>query len=184
MKSTEAIDESVESSGPVLAAAESAGAADPSMLDQRRRRLVRGAAALAPLVLTLRSGALAAASCTGVKVGVADTTPSTNDKPGWIVMDKNATPIAKVQGLQEGDVCVDTGILQTCDGNNPGKVFVPSSSSFNEITTELVVKRNHPTQANKRYFACGTTTGWEGKDNIAILSAASCKSLNGGQECT
>ncbi len=30
-----------------------------------RRRLVRGAMALAPLVLTLRSGALAAASCTG-----------------------------------------------------------------------------------------------------------------------
>lgn len=30
-----------------------------------RRRLVRGAVSLAPVVLTLRSGALAAASCTG-----------------------------------------------------------------------------------------------------------------------
>ena len=35
--------------------------------DLRRRRLIRGAAGVAPLVLTLRSGALAAgASCTGV----------------------------------------------------------------------------------------------------------------------
>ena len=33
-----------------------------------RRRLVRGAVSLAPVVLTLRSGGLAAASCTGVKV--------------------------------------------------------------------------------------------------------------------
>jgi hypothetical protein len=33
-----------------------------------RRRLVRGAMALAPLVLTLRSGALAAASCTSVRL--------------------------------------------------------------------------------------------------------------------
>jgi hypothetical protein len=36
--------------------------------DIRRRRLVRGAAAVAPMVLTLRSGALAAASCTGAKI--------------------------------------------------------------------------------------------------------------------
>jgi hypothetical protein len=34
----------------------------------KRRRLVRGAMALAPVVLTLRSGALAAASCTGAVV--------------------------------------------------------------------------------------------------------------------
>ena len=80
MKSTEAIDESVESSGPVLAAAESAGAADPSMLDQRRRRLVRGAAAFAPLVLTLRSGALAAASCTGTKIAIADARTNSNGR--------------------------------------------------------------------------------------------------------
>jgi hypothetical protein len=33
-----------------------------------RRRLVRGAVALAPLVLTLRSGALAAASCTAARI--------------------------------------------------------------------------------------------------------------------
>ena len=37
-----------------------------------RRRLVRGAVALAPLVLTLRSGALAAASCTAARVVTLD----------------------------------------------------------------------------------------------------------------
>jgi hypothetical protein len=42
--------------------------------DIRRRRLVRGAAAVAPMVLTLRSGALAAASCTGAKIISIDST--------------------------------------------------------------------------------------------------------------
>jgi hypothetical protein len=39
-----------------------------SIPDLTKRRLMRGAAAAAPVLLTLRSGALAAASCTGVKV--------------------------------------------------------------------------------------------------------------------
>jgi hypothetical protein len=37
-------------------------------LNFKRRRLIRGAIAVAPMVLTLRSGALAAASCTGALV--------------------------------------------------------------------------------------------------------------------
>ncbi|HPP45940.1 MAG TPA: hypothetical protein PLF25_00375 [Accumulibacter sp.] len=41
---------------------------DSPLSDQRRRRLIRGAVAFAPLVLTLRSGALAAASCTGARI--------------------------------------------------------------------------------------------------------------------
>jgi len=42
--------------------------ATSSIADNKRRRLVRGAMAVAPLVLTLRSGAVAAAaSCTGAK---------------------------------------------------------------------------------------------------------------------
>jgi hypothetical protein len=60
-------------------------------MDQRRRRLVRGAAALAPLVLTLRSGALAAASCTGVKI-----TQVTPDSATGVIADNSVIP---------GDVC-------------------------------------------------------------------------------
>lgn len=55
---------------PKAAAAQPTGCANSAPgasphADQFRRRFVRGAAAAAPLVLTLRSGALAAASCVG-----------------------------------------------------------------------------------------------------------------------
>lgn len=67
MKRTGSTDEAVQSNGQVPASGHDTGLNENSTMHQRRRRLVRGAAALAPLVLTLRSGALAAASCTGVK---------------------------------------------------------------------------------------------------------------------
>jgi hypothetical protein len=65
----------------------------------KRRRLVRGAVALAPLVLTLRSGA-AAASCTGAKT--VNTT-----------LDSDAKPPDSV-GAVEGDVCFKVTDVNTC----------------------------------------------------------------------
>jgi len=65
-----------------------------------RRRVVRGVVALAPLVLTLRSGALAAASCTGAR------TVNT-------ILDNNAKPPASV-GAVEGDVCFKVSDVNTC----------------------------------------------------------------------
>lgn len=78
MKSTESIDETATTTGLPLADTQAANVRDAAM-DQRRRRLVRGAMAAAPLVLTLRSGALAAASCTGAIA--VDTTIEANGKP-------------------------------------------------------------------------------------------------------
>lgn len=75
MKRTEATDEAVESNDQVPASGHDAAVDKTLTMDQRRRRLVRGAAALAPLVLTLRSGALAAASCTGAVQLVNGTDP-------------------------------------------------------------------------------------------------------------
>ena len=64
------MDNKFESS--VASSDQSAGSTDrstsASLTDQKGRRLVRGAAAFAPVVLTLRSGALAAASCTGARI--------------------------------------------------------------------------------------------------------------------
>ena len=66
-----------------------------------RRRLVRGAMALAPVVLTLRSGALAAASCTGALA--TDVTLDGNGKvPGSV-------------GAVEGDVCYKFEDVKTCE---------------------------------------------------------------------
>ena len=73
--------------------------------ENKRRRLVRGAVAFAPLVLTLRSGALAAASCTGVKIATGAYTKDGGLRAGKI---KNAP------GVVEGDVCVEAGALQEC----------------------------------------------------------------------
>ena len=68
MKSAKSIDQTAALADSALPDGQTVGADQTSQLDQRRRRLVRSAMAVAPLVLTLRSGALAAASCTGVKL--------------------------------------------------------------------------------------------------------------------
>jgi hypothetical protein len=89
MKNTEAMEQAPKSTELALANGEAGGLEMPA--DQRRRRLVRGAAAFAPVVLTLRSGALAAASCTGAVVVSA-----TFDADGKITS----------SGVREGDFCV------------------------------------------------------------------------------
>jgi hypothetical protein len=71
-----------------------------SVADQRRRRFVRGAAAVAPLVLTLRSGAVAAASCVGAKAVGATTNGS-----GKITLNGGTAA--------EGDACVIS--YQACE---------------------------------------------------------------------
>ncbi|WP_299072756.1 hypothetical protein, partial [Accumulibacter sp.] len=50
MKSTESIDETAASTGRSLADGEAVSPSQTPLMDQRRRRLVRGAMAVAPLV--------------------------------------------------------------------------------------------------------------------------------------
>jgi hypothetical protein len=139
-----------------------------------RRRLVRGAVALAPLVLTLRSGALAAASCTGLKA-TANTRPSTANRPGRIV---NATPTAPVVG----DVCVLPDQLTACD--DPSGTKVLTSSNLTPVNSEpvaLYTNPNLPLNDNNPYLVCGSSSGpnagFIGQRNIAILSAQSASSM-------
>ncbi len=98
MKRTEATDEAVELNDQVPASGHDTAVDKALTMEQRRRRLVRGAAALAPLVLTLRSGALAAASCTGVVA-----------KP---VLDGN-NEFSLASSPQPGDICV-TYVADAC----------------------------------------------------------------------
>jgi hypothetical protein len=100
MKNTESIDETVTKTALSLADDQVVSVGDAT-LDQRRRRLVRGAMAAAPLVLTLRSGALAAASCTGA-ISV-DTTIGNNGKPG---------------AGSTGDVCIPIADAPLCPTSN------------------------------------------------------------------
>ena len=115
-----------------------------------RRRLVRGAMALAPLVLTLRSGA-AAASCTGaLTLGVA-LDPSNNKIPDTVL------------GVKEGDICFRVGKLPSCP-TSPDKV----------LTTPENLALEHTTVSNS--LRCGSGQNvWTG--NVAILSSGAVASF-------
>lgn len=125
-----------------------ASPAQTTLTDQRRRRLVRGAAAFAPIVLTLRSGALAAASCTGATI--VDTT-STNVS----------------FSAADNDVCVPNP--EVCPG-------YPTSGASKVITQPTTTYPVTPTNPPSGQFTCNPTSGpYTGK--IAILSTHSASSL-------
>ena len=91
-----------------------------------RRRLVRGAVAFAPLVLTLRSGALAAASCTGAKT--VRTTLDASGKPPAAV------------GAVSGDVCYKVTEVNTCP--NPGVSSKLENAVGGPLPTQSVKMEN------------------------------------------
>ena len=170
MKSTESIDETAASTGRSLADGDAVSPSQTSLMDQRRRRLVRGAMAVAPLVLTLRSGALAAASCTGVKIPAvavkpnSPTAPPNDPRRGEIL-----SPSAP---LAPGDVCVAPGVLQQCPPPSTEKVL--TSSPINETNSEPIVFRS----ASPDYWTCGNRQ-FQGQ-TVAILSFASVASMGVG----
>jgi len=115
-----------------------------------RRRLVRGAVALAPLVLTLRSGALAAASCTGAR----------------LVRINNNNRIPPNAGVNPTDVCFPDAPI--CEGHPIGVGPTKINSVPNPHGIAL-------TPHNNGSFSCGTGD-LVGK-NVAILSACAASSL-------
>jgi len=105
MKSLRSIDEAEQLPALSPAKSDQSSSAAASPPDRARRRLVRGAAAVAPLVLTLRSGGvLAAVSCMGVSQ------ITVTDANGDFMGNSIAVP---------GDQCVDTFSQNaaTCPGN-------------------------------------------------------------------
>lgn len=125
---------------------------DASEGENQRRRVIRGVVACAPLVLTLRSGALAAASCTAAKV-VAITTD-----------DKGKFTPPPGSGVAEGDFCVSN--VQACVQGEPSRIGggtidpVPISRASN---------------GNGSKLQCGVS----GQRTVAILSSGSATSLTG-----
>ena len=120
-------------------------------LNLRRRRLVRGAASIAPLVLTLRSGAVAAASCVGAKA-----LNVTVDSSGKI----DGTP----GGAAAGDYCV-TSVQECPDPDQPTKIFAGTPDA-------------DPIRAAGPNLFCGDARS---SQTVAILSAASVTSLMGSR---
>lgn len=122
-----------------------------SALNIRRRRLIRGAAGIAPVVLTLRSGALAAAASGCVPYIAAGTTNAGGDAPN--------TPSA----ASPGNRCVtspDQGICpsgQIQHGNIQGTVSGTGSPYQCHLDSDNSLMTNTP---------------------VAIISATSASSLH------
>lgn len=131
MKRTESTDEAVQPNDQVFASGHDTELDETSTMHQRRRRLVRSAAALAPLVLTLRSGALAAASCTGVSQ--------------LVTLDANGK-FLPAPPTQENDICV-TYSVDSCSDNK-----ISSASKLG-----IVVRTNDPNDPLP--FQCTGATG-------------------------
>jgi len=147
MKNAEPMEQAPKSTELVLASDEAGGLEMPSVADQRRRRLVRGAAAFAPVVLTLRSGALAAASCTGAKV--------LN-----VTLDNNGSDPQSPSRIKDGDYCFSN--LDIC--KTPGVTNKVETPAPDKILNYEVASSNKrcPTFANQ---------------TVAILSSASAGSF-------
>jgi hypothetical protein len=120
-----------------------------------RRRLVRGVVAFAPLVLTLRSGGLAAASA-----GAAVIAYGTVDDKGKITVKSNPGG----RSVQQGDRCV-TGAVAT---SKDYRVSGGQADALGITTT-----------GNSGHFACGSfkVQQTNGTVQVAILSSASVTSL-------
>lgn len=115
--------------------AQGSGAASPP--DQKRRRFVRGAASVAPVVLTLRSGAVAAASCTGAKL------ITTLDQNGKINGDVSGL-LSTDRCFTNPDVCTGVSGSKISAGNSNGTVDPPSGGSSNAFCRGGTYSANQP----------------------------------------
>lgn len=133
------------------ATAEASAPGDIEEHENKRRRLIRGAVACAPLVLTLRSGALAAASCTAAKVIGVTTNNSGNFTP------------PSGSGVAAGDYCVSG--VQACTPDSPSRI---GGGTVDSLPISQV--------GNSAQFQCGDPGGVR---TVAILSSGSATSLRG-----
>lgn len=130
--------------------------------DLTKRRLMRGAAAAAPVLLTLRSGALAAAtSCTGVKA--INTTVTMSNGNGSIPnYGPNGTP---------PDFCIANVTVNTeCPGQNQ----VTTLQGGEQIGRVSVSTDNN---GNQQYSCAGDFNLNGTYSNVAIISSNAVTSL-------
>jgi hypothetical protein len=116
-----------------------------------RRRLVRGAVALAPVVLTLRSGALAAASCTGARL---------------VDIPNNG----KFKPASTTEYCIDDSVPNVCPTYSTGV-------GRTKVVTDKNAKLVNVTSAGDDDFYCGTANDHLKDRRVAILSSLSATSF-------
>jgi len=144
MKRTESID--TTATDLPLAGGEAVSPTTTSTMDERRRRLVRGVMAAAPLVLTLRSGALAAASCTGTKIN-----------PGVAATDGRA----RIRTGGTGGAFVTSGLNAFNDNASTADYCVKSvdSCSIPELAAAGKIDTHDANEMQVAVYRTGTGTG-------------------------
>ena len=155
MKSTESLDVAGQPVDSPSTAGETGLTGDTSTLNNKRRRLIRSAVALAPVVLTLRSGALAAASCTGAR------TVSTT-------LDSNGRVPTSV-GALANDVCYKTSA--------PNGVAVCPVHSTTKLENPPGEVTRYPYNSTTKKCGNSTTGILSGGTNVAILSGTAASSF-------
>jgi hypothetical protein len=122
----------------------------PDGPDLRRRRLLRGAAGIAPVVITLRSGALAASSCVNTKA---------------VVVTDNTGNFSSAESLAIGDKCVVAyGNTDCTIPSIDSKAVTPGATKIGNVTTA----------ASPNFTCSGITPSSPGTTtvNVAIISSS------------
>jgi hypothetical protein len=123
-------------------------------LNLRRRRLLRGAIGIAPVVLTLRSGAVAAvSSCTGAKL---------------LTITDFQGKLASSSGVNTTDACITGYDTTGCPTDSGDKIRTGEGS----IAVGGVTKKK---KNGKYYYYCEGATS----SPVAILSSSSASSFLG-----
>ena len=156
MTDGKSLDEAAATKPAALSGNPAAGVSESDGPDLKRRRLIRGAAGIAPVVITLRSGALAASSCIPTKAivtTVVDSAGNINDTTGY-----SSGSSATIVG---GDNCI-VGFSQSASCPSP---LIDASN----VAGAQQGKVSTGTTAGATY-ACPSvnSTG----TNIAIISAS------------
>lgn len=129
--------------------------------DLTKRRLMRGAAAAAPVLLTLRSGALAATSCTGVKA-INPTVTMANGNGSIPNYGPNGSP---------PDFCIANITANTqCNGQNQ----VTTLQGGQQIGRVSISTDNN---GNQQYSCAGDFSLNGTYSNVAIISSNAVTSL-------
>lgn len=128
----------------------------------RRRRLVRGALVVAPAILTLRSGALAAQSCVGAKEVSVTLVDSGGESAVLPATDNNGGPV----NAAIGDSCIQDAMACQAPDTGDHKIIKAASGGSGMSAGEVV-------QGTGGNLRCSTgNTG----NTVAILSSTAAGS--------
>ena len=129
---------------------ESSSISEAQSLDLKRRRLIRGAAGLAPVILTLRSGSASAFASGCAPLVQKDATTGSSTPTGEITNANNA--------VKNGDKCVIQNTIQLCDDQISIRKVTTQPSDIGAVTGTYPATRYCSLGNNKTIAIVSATT--------------------------